>query len=308
MSDSNPIFKSIRDSSGMRLAVLFGSFFFMLVFVSIINAGIVTLPGSARTHSLVIAAIQCVLAFCLPAFFLAKFSSDNWKSWLKLTKPPHYRALIGVIIVYVISMPAMEWLIEWNNNVHLPQSMSALENTLRQWEETNASTSDLLLDAHGFFPVLAGVIVIGILTGFSEELFFRGGLQGIFSRSNIGISISVWLAAIVFSTMHFQFFGFFPRLLMGVFFGYLLVWTGSIWVPVFAHVLNNSIVVVTAAITDDSTAIFINPSESSIFIGDSIGVILSLILTTAFFYFFRNSIFKLDSSWQKKQLPPISET
>lgn len=293
----------------MRLAVLFGSFFFLLLFSSSFAFIINQLPGDARTHGLLASTVQCILAFCLPAFILAKFSSNDWKRWLELTRPPKIRALIGVLIVYCISMPAMEWLIEWNSNIRLPESMAGLEQTLRNWEETNEATSRLLLDTHGFFPVLVGVLVIGVLTGFSEELFFRGGLQGIFSRSNIGIGVSVWLAAFIFSTMHFQFFGFLPRLLMGAFFGYLLIWTRSIWVPMFAHILNNSVVVISSAVSGDPSSNLIDSTNPSIFFDNSLGVIISIVLTTAFLVICRNYIFKSKSlfPWQKKQLPSVSE-
>ncbi|MDE7136319.1 MAG: CPBP family intramembrane metalloprotease, partial [Muribaculaceae bacterium] len=40
------------------------------------------------------------------------------------------------------------------------------------------------------------------------------------------------------------FYGFVPRILMGAYFGYLIWWTGSLWVPVIAHAFNNSLVVV----------------------------------------------------------------
>lgn len=43
-----------------------------------------------------------------------------------------------------------------------------------------------------------------------------------------------------------QFYGFFPRMLLGVLFGYMLLWTGSIWVPVLAHFINNGAAVVFA--------------------------------------------------------------
>lgn len=54
----------------------------------------------------------------------------------------------------------------------------------------------------------------------------------------------MWATAFIFSAVHLQFFGFFPRLLMGAFFGYMVLWTGSIWASVFAHALNNSLVVI----------------------------------------------------------------
>ncbi|MDE5969624.1 MAG: CPBP family intramembrane metalloprotease, partial [Muribaculaceae bacterium] len=30
-----------------------------------------------------------------------------------------------------------------------------------------------------------------------------------------------------------------PRLLLGAFFGYLLYWSGSLWLPITAHGFNN---------------------------------------------------------------------
>jgi hypothetical protein len=55
--------------------------------------------------------------------------------------------------------------------------------------------------------------------------------------------VGIIIAAILFSFMHLQFLGFIPRILLGALFGYMLVWTGSIWVPVLAHFVNNAIAV-----------------------------------------------------------------
>ena len=43
--------------------------------------------------------------------------------------------------------------------------------------------------------------------------------------------------------MHFQFYGFVPRMLLGAYFGYLLIATKSLWVPILAHAWNNTLVV-----------------------------------------------------------------
>ena len=42
-----------------------------------------------------------------------------------------------------------------------------------------------------------------------------------------------------FSAIHLQFLGF-PRFLIGAMFGYLMVWSGSIWLPIVAHFVNNA--------------------------------------------------------------------
>lgn len=311
MPTTNPFMKSIRESVGMRIAVLFGSFFILLLFSSFIGSIINAISlGSERDHILISSAIQCVLAFCLPAIILSKFSSNKWEKWLKLTKAPSLKSFLGVIIVYFLSMPAMEWLIEWNSNLHLPASLSSIEEVLRGWEEASESMTNTILEAHGIFPVLIGILVIGVLTGFSEELFFRGGLQGIFSRSNLGNGLAVWLAAIIFSCMHFQFFGFFPRLLMGVFFGYLLIWTRSIWVPVFAHALNNSMVVISSSFTESPMKNLSDYGNASILFDNSLSVVGSVALTAIFLILFRNYIFKNNKhgsyKWQRSQLPPVS--
>ena len=248
MSDTNTFVTNLKKSTGLRLLVLFGSFVLLLVATSVISEIIKNSTFfTTRQGLLAASALQCIFAFCIPAWLAARYASVAPMKWLGMAKVPTFKSLIGVIIVYILALPAMNCLIEWNASLHLPASLSSIEQTLRGWEEANANVSRQLLDANGIMEVISGILVVGILAGLSEEMFFRGALQRIFADSGMGITFAIWGAAFIFSTFHFQFFGFFPRWIMGVFFGYLLVWTGSLWVAVFAHVLNNSIVVVSEA-------------------------------------------------------------
>ena len=99
MSDSNPILKNVRNSAGMRIAVLFGSFFVFLLLSSILSLIVDELPGQLRTHMLLSSVIQNILAFCIPAFLLARFSSNQPGDWLHLKKLPPMKAIYGVIII-----------------------------------------------------------------------------------------------------------------------------------------------------------------------------------------------------------------
>jgi membrane protease YdiL (CAAX protease family) len=93
--------------------------------------------------------------------------------------------------------------------------------------------------------------MIGILAAFSEELFFRAVLQRNIIEWTGNVHVGIWVTGIIFSALHLEFFGFIPRILMGVYLGYLFVWSRSIWVPIFAHCLNNSLIVI---------IVFFNPS------------------------------------------------
>jgi len=201
------------------------------------------------------------------------------------------RPFIGIVIVYILALPAMNQLIIWNENISFPEWASGMEATLRSWEKTNGDVAAVALSASGFMEMIAGVAVIGILTGFSEELFFRGAMQNIFRDSGVGRGTAVWITAIIFSAVHFQFFGFFPRLLMGVFFGYLIMWTGSLWPSVFAHALNNSIVVVSTWICGDSSSGMIENFGTTTDGAFPWVAVFSLVATVIFFIQLRDFFF-----------------
>ena len=101
-----------------------------------------------------------------------------------------------------------------------------------------------LLSSTELIPTAINILVIGVLTGIGEEFFFRGALQRGLAWCGINPHTAIWTAAIIFSAVHFQFYGFVPRVLLGALFGYLYRWNGNIWVNAFAHALNNSLVII----------------------------------------------------------------
>ena len=81
------------------------------------------------------------------------------------------------------------------------------------------------------------------MAGLAEEILFMGALLSIIRKKATNPHLAIWIVAIIFSAIHFQFYGFIPRMLLGAFLGYLLYWSKSIWIPVFAHFLHNAIAV-----------------------------------------------------------------
>jgi len=86
---------------------------------------------------------------------------------------------------------------------------------------------------------IVGLIVVAIAAGASEELLFRGVLQNILYKTWNNPHVAIWVAAFWFSFIHFQFYGFVPRMLLGAMFGYIYYWTKNLWLSMFAHFVNN---------------------------------------------------------------------
>ncbi len=283
----------VMQSTAFRLVVLFTLFFFCLLIAAGIGVSLGMIEGlSVRTSLLLSSIVQCLIAFCIPAWFTARFTAGKAWTFLGLTQNPGIKPFIGVILVYVLALPAMNQIIAWNEGIRFPEWAAGIEHALREMEEANSSVAETMMHMSNVWQLVATICVVGLLTGFSEELFFRGSLQNIFCKGNLNPATAVWFTALIFSVMHFQFFGLIPRFLMGAFFGYLFLWSGSLWPSIFAHALNNSIVVVGMWISGGST-------ESGI---DSFGVahsgswplaaFASALATGLFLWRFRNYFFK----------------
>jgi membrane protease YdiL (CAAX protease family) len=102
----------------------------------------------------------------------------------------------------------------------------------------------LWLDNDSLWILAVNVILIALVPAISEELIFRGFLQTLLSQLVTNKHIAVWCTAIVFSAIHMQFEGFFPRVILGLVLGYLMLWSGNIAYPMIAHFANNAVQVI----------------------------------------------------------------
>ena len=83
-------------------------------------------------------------------------------------------------------------------------------------------------------------IVTQVLSGTPISPSEKG--QGdVSQRSTLNNHLAVWVTAFVFSFVHFQFYGFIPRLLLGALLGYALLWSGNIRYSMIMHATNNAL-------------------------------------------------------------------
>ncbi|CAM3877363.1 CPBP family intramembrane glutamic endopeptidase [Mucilaginibacter galii] len=194
--------------------------------------------------------------------------------------------LMMVFSIMVMSTPIMEVLVLVNQKMVLPDFLRGLENWMRASEQSAQKITAALLKMNNWVDVLKAVLLIGLITAIAEELIFRGCMQTIFIRWTKNTHVAIWITAALFSAFHLEFFGFLPRLMLGVFFGYFAAWSGSIWPAVWAHFLNNASAVVITYLYQHKK-IDINPDEAHSF--NYSLYVLSIIITVALFWSFRTA-------------------
>ncbi len=266
-----------------KITLLVCSFLLCLVLTTMLNTIIsVNLePGSLLGINISLFT-QNVLAFMLPVVITVVFISAKPLEYLRLNKAPSIKSITFLIATFIVMTPAFNYIVDWNNNISLPESMKGIESWMRTAENAAQAVTNKILNENN---LIVSILIIGMLTGMSEEMLFRGGLQTILRSRPMSIHMAIWVTAIIFSIMHFQFFGFVPRVLLGAFFGYLAYWSGSLWTAVIAHALNNSTVIVAHRINQASgynldNLGLVNNGEFPVL------AICSLIVTTLLIYYY----------------------
>lgn len=199
-----------------------------------------------RSQMMLMLAIQGVVLFVASPLITAKLITTQPLKYLSLTTLPTLKQMVLVTIAMLVMTPALNLIVSWNEAMHLPEFMSGVEEWMRANEDSAMEATKKLLSINTIGSLITTVLLVGALTGVGEELTFRGVIQNLVSERWNNKHLAIWVTAILFSAIHLQFFGFFPRMLLGAFFGYLLIWSGSIWLPIYAHFLNNSMAVVAA--------------------------------------------------------------
>lgn len=177
--------------------------------------------------------------FIIPSVIFALLITHRPTSYLWLEKFPGLLTVICAAILIFTVLPGINWLIGINENLSLPEWMQGIENWMRNSEENAAQLTEAFLQTTTINGLLLNLFMVAVLASVGEELLFRGILLRVFNDMLKNVHVAVWLSAILFSIFHLQFFGFLPRLALGVIFGYLLVWSGSLWLPIIAHFVNN---------------------------------------------------------------------
>ena len=202
------------------------------------------ISGMDMSMTRVIQTISSLGLFLLPAIGMALFCDASPRHYLFLHKVNDERVWLLVLASMFLIAAPINFIAMLNQQMELPTFMAPVEQWMRSQEDlAQQLTQNMIGD--GTPQLLAiNLIVMALCPAITEEFFFRGALQRLIGKWNPNPHFVIWSAAILFSAFHLQFYGFIPRMLLGAYLGFLLLWTRSIWIPVFAHFINNATAVI----------------------------------------------------------------
>lgn len=182
--------------------------------------------------------------FILPPLIFAYLMNGNIKTYLLLNKAPDYITALLVGCLLFSSLPVISWLIEMNERMMLPQFLKGLETWMQQSEKDAEVVTKIFLGTPSWTGLSVNMLMMVILPAIGEELIFRGVLIRLLREWTGNIHWAVIISSLLFSAMHMQFYGFVPRLVLGLMLGYVFVWSANLWMAVIMHLLNNGFAVV----------------------------------------------------------------
>lgn len=180
--------------------------------------------------------IHSVFCFLIPSLIVWRQYSGSYDFSTPKKSRGSLFSLPLIPMLLLTFFPLVQALYVFNMNIHFFEPLQTIMMNMEQ--QMDIMIKGMLSD-HSFIAIGMNFFVIAIVAAVLEELFFRGVLQRILS-DYIDPHVAIFISAFIFSAIHLQFFGFLPRLALGIFLGYLYLHSGRLIIPIFAHLIFNA--------------------------------------------------------------------
>lgn len=182
--------------------------------------------------------ISTFFVFLVPSVVMAFYMSRRPMRFLGFNRFVSPRQYFITLLIMLAALPLSGALGDLNEMIPLTP---ALETKFKFLEDQYMQQVKVISSIKCMTDYIASLILIALLPAFFEEMLFRGGLQNLLFRQTKNVWIAVLATSIIFSAFHMSFYGFLPRMMLGVVLGLIYQWTGNLWLPTLGHFLNNAI-------------------------------------------------------------------
>ena len=206
---------------------------FLFTNVSLIAVGMMQFTNQSEIDAVkFIQMFSAIGLFITPTLLYAYLCDFDLKLKLNFNR----QTLLLAIAIMLLINPFIAFIYEWNMSFNIPDWMLVFDDNAEK-------ITKYFLKMNTLGDLFFNLLVIAIIPAIGEELLFRGYLQQKMTQWLGKPHVAIIITAILFSAIHMQFQGFLPRFALGLVLGYLFYWSGSLWLPIIAHLLNNAMAV-----------------------------------------------------------------
>lgn len=185
----------------------------------------------------IIQVINVVFVMILPAIFFARVQQTDVGNYLRFTKAISGKQAFLIVSMVLAALMVSGSLGALNEQIPLPDDWSKYFRQL----EANYNKQVLTLSSMKTVQdYLAGLVILALLPAIAEEMIFRGCLQQVFTNIARNAWIGIIITSLLFSAIHLSFYGFLPRLFLGIMLGYIFYKGDNMWLNTLVHFLNNA--------------------------------------------------------------------
>ncbi len=196
-------------------------------------------PGHVQ-ESRLLNTLASFIIFCTPALILARVLDKKPLQWLGFNRVMLPKQLLLVVLIAFTGLIMSGALGELNQHIPLPAKWLA---KAREFEAQYKQSMMAMVAMKSIWDYLFALLAMAAAPAFFEEILFRGGFQQIFVNWTRSPLVGILITSILFSAIHFSFFGFLPRTALGMILGYVFYYSRNIWMNIAMHFLYNGIIV-----------------------------------------------------------------
>ncbi len=187
---------------------------------------------------MVLQAVSTLFIFFLPACFFAMICYRRPAKFLGFNLHINAKQFFLAIGILILAFPLAGALGELNQVLPIPQSWAA---KFKSWEVTRQAEEAAFVQINTFPKYLMSLLIIGLLPGVFEEIYFRATIQNFFTGWFKGPGLAILVTSIIFSAIHGSYYGFLVRFGLGVILGLVFYYSKSLWLNALMHFLFNGL-------------------------------------------------------------------
>lgn len=241
--------------------------------------------------------LSTILGFLLPSILFGMLATGTPLKYFGHIPDFDLKWLFFAVLLILSIYPLVGFVAELNGKIQLPEAWADLEKELINLEKLAKDYVVAFMNNKSSSIFIINLFMIAIVPAICEEFFFRGVIQRISYRLFGNFHLAILFSSFFFAFSHFEFYTFFPRIVLGLLLGYMYYYTGSLIMPIFTHFLNNATAVI---------ALYINVLKGTPLTMDtqrSVPIYVVLIATICFvgiYFFFVQSVLVFREKDRKK--------